>query len=409
MECIETVVIGGGQAGLAMSYHLNELRQEHLVLERARVAENWRTQRWDSLMFQFPNWSMELPGYAYTGDDPNGFSHKDDVLRFIEDYGARIKAPLRTGVNVLALRPDAQAGHYAVLTDHGELRARNVVIATGPHQRPQIPQLSAGFPADVVQLHASEYRNPGALPAGAVLVVGSGASGCQIVDELVEAGRRVYLSVGRHRRFPRRYRGRDYFWWRRVLGHHDRTVDNSPKAQRMARALTTGVHGGYGIDLRRSAANGVRLLGHLLHISAGRATLAPDLEENLRRGDQAFADFQREVDDYVSTTGSDAPQPQSDRSHALTIGALEAPGVIDIRAVAIRSVIWATGYALDFGWVGLPIFDERSEPVHRRGITAAPGIYFLGLAWLHKMTSSFLCGVGQDASFLAKRIAEDRR
>ena len=177
----------------------------------------------------------------------------------------------------------------------------------------------------------------------------------------------------------------------------------------MARPLITGIHGGYDIDLRRSAANGVRLLGHLLNVTDGRAALAPDLEENLRKGDQAFDDFHREVDDYVSRTGTDAPQPQSNRSHALTTGALEAPGVIDVRAAAIRSVIWATGYALDFDWVELPIFNERNEPVHRRGVTAAPGIYFLGLSWLHKLTSAFLCGVGQDARYLAERIAEEPR
>ncbi len=177
----------------------------------------------------------------------------------------------------------------------------------------------------------------------------------------------------------------------------------------MARPLITGIHGGYDIDLRRSAANGVRLLGHLLDISEGRAAMAPDLEENLRRGDQAFSDFQLEVDDYVSRTGTDAPLQQSDYSRALTSGALEAPSVIDVRAVAIRSVIWATGYASDFGWVELPIFDERNEPVHRRGVTAAPGIYFLGLSWLHKATSAFLCGVGEDARYLAERIAEEPR
>jgi putative flavoprotein involved in K+ transport len=177
----------------------------------------------------------------------------------------------------------------------------------------------------------------------------------------------------------------------------------------MARPLITGVHGGYDIDLRRSAANGVRLLGHLIDISDGRAALALDLEENLRKGDQAFDDFRREVDDYVSRTGIDVPQPQSDQSHAYTIGATEAPSMIDVRAAAIRSVIWATGYALYFDWVELPIFNERSEPVHRRGVTHAPGIYFLGLSWLHKVTSAFLCGVGQDARYLAERIAKEPR
>ena len=410
MERVETIIIGGGQAGLAMSYYLTELRQEHLILERARVAENWRTQRWDSLMFQFPNWTVELPGYAYSGDDQNGFWRKDAVLRFIEEYSARIRAPLRMGVNVLALRPDAQTHGYVVHTDHGELKARNVVIATGPYQRPKVPPLSARFPADLVQLHASEYRHPGALPEGAVLVVGSGASGCQIADELVEAGRRVYLSVGRHRRFPRRYRGQDFFWWWQVLGLLDRIVDDSPEARHgIAPPVITGVHGGYDIDLRRSAAKGLRLLGHFLNVSDGRVALAPDLEENLRIGDQAFDAFRRVMDEYVSRTGIDAPLQQSDQSHGHTTDALEAPGAIDIRADAVRSIIWATGYTFGFEWVELPIFDEHRDPVHRRGVTAAPGIYFLGLAWLHKAKSAFLSGVGEDASFLAERIAEDRR
>jgi putative flavoprotein involved in K+ transport len=409
MESVETVVIGGGQAGLAMSYHLKEQCREHVVLERARVAERWRTQRWDSLMFQFPNWSIELPGCAYKGDDPDGFSQKDDVVRFIEAYSTRIEAPLRTGINVRSLRADAQPGRYIVLTDHGELQARNVVIATGPYQQPKIPPRSTGFPTDIVQLHASEYRNPNALPSGAVLVVGSGASGCQIADELVEAGRRVYLSVGRHRRFPRRYRGKDFFWWSRVLGRYDLTVDDSPQARRMAPPVVTGVHGGYSIDLRRSAANGLRLLGHLLDVSDGRVALAADLGENLRHGDQAFDNFRREVDGYISSTGTDVSQPLSDDNHAHATDAGESPRVIDVRVEAIRSIIWATGYTVDFGWVELPIFDEQGDPVHRRGVTAAPGIYFLGLAWLHKLTSSVLCGVGEDASFLAERIAEDRR
>ena len=408
MERVETLVIGGGQAGLAMSYHLKQLGREHLVLERARVADRWRTQRWDSLMFQFPNWSIALPGHAYSGNDPDGFSHKDAVLHFIEDYAARIQAPVRTGINVNGLRPAAQKDRYLVLSDQGDLEACNVVIATGPYQRPQVPRLSASLPPDLLQLHASVYRNSAALPAGSVLVVGSGASGCQIADELLEAGRRVYLSVGRHHRVPRRYRGRDVLWWLLALGRLDAAVEDSPETLRTMRLLFTGVHGGYDVDLRRSAARGMTLLGHLSDVCDGRLALMPDLEESLRTGDQAFEEFMCAVDEYASRTGTDAPAPLGDRMLAPVIGHVDAIREIDVRAAGIRSVIWATGYSFDFGWVHLPVFDARGEPVQRRGVTAERGIYFLGLKRQYKQKSSFLFGVGEDAAYLAERIAESQ-
>jgi len=250
MEKFETVVIGGGQAGLAMSHHLAVLGCEHVIFERARVAERWRSQRWDSLMFQFPNWSIELPGRAYSTGNPDGFARSDEVLRFIEDYCAWIKAPIRTGANVSAVRAQPSAGGYEIISDMGPVAARNVVIATGPYQRPRLPTCHRSLPSGVVQVHAAAYRNPAALPDGAVLVVGSGASGCQIADELLESGRRVYLSIGQHRRVPRRYRGRDVFWWRRELGELDQTVDTTPASRRMPAPLVTGVHGGYDIAHR---------------------------------------------------------------------------------------------------------------------------------------------------------------
>ena len=408
MEHVETAIIGGGQAGLAMSYHLSQLGREHVIIERARVAERWRTQRWDSLMFQFPNWSIELPGRMYAGTDPDGFSSKDEVLKFIEDYCAWIKAPLRTGISVLSLRPGAHASRYLLATDQGDIGARNVVIATGPYQRPRVPHVSSGLPVDLVQLHASEYRNPDALPAGGVLVVGSGASGCQIAEELAGSGRRVYLSVGRHRRVPRRYRGRDVFWWRRAMGHLDQTVDATLDGKRMHAPLVTGVHGGHDIDLLRYAADGMTLLGHVRDMREGRVAFAPDLEDSLRIGDQAFDDFTRAADDYVSSEGIEAPLAQSQAMPHPTMATLEMVGEIDVHATKITSVIWATGYTADFGWVELPIFDNQGEPIHRRGVTSAPGIYLLGLAWLHKAKSSFLYGVGEDAEFLAERISHER-
>lgn len=397
MERVETLIIGGGQAGLVMSYHLKQLGREHLVLERARVAERWRTQRWDSLMFQFPNWSIALPDHAYSGNDPDGFSHKDAVLRFIEEYAARIQAPVRTGTNVVGLRPAAQKDRYLVLSDQGDLEARNVVIATGPYQRPQIPRLSADLPHDLLQLHASEYRNPAALPAGSVLVVGSGASGCQIADELLEAGRRVYLSVGRHHRVPRRYRGRDVLWWLMALGRLD---------IRGALPLVTGVHGGYDIDLRGFASGGMTLLGHLSDARDGRLALVPDLEESLRAGDQTFVEFLRTADEYASRTGTSDLAPLCGSTPPAVTGRMDAIREIDVHAAGIRSVIWATGYSLDFGWVELPVFNANGEPVQQRGVTAERGIYFLGLKNMYKQKSSSLFGVGEDAAYLAERIAE---
>jgi putative flavoprotein involved in K+ transport len=407
MDKVETVVIGGGQAGLAMSYHLGQRGLEHLVIERARVAQRWRSQRWDSLMFQFPNWSVELPGRPYARGDPNAFSHKDQILGFLEDYATWIKAPLRTGVNVLRLREAAQAGRYLLSTDYGDVDAHNVVVATGPYQRPKVPAGSAAFPANLLQLHAGDYRNPSALPAGAVLVVGSGASGCQIAEELSESGRHVYFSVGRHRRLPRRYRGRDVFWWRRALGHLDQTV-GAPYAQRMPAPLVTGVRGGHDIDIRAYAAKGMTHVGKVLDVRDARVTLASDLDDNLKNGDQSFQEFTHAVDENVESFRIDAPREPGKASLDLTKVTPETLSTIDLRAAGIRSIVWATGYSLDFGWIQLPVFDEQSQPIHRRGVTSSTGIYFLGLPWLHKAKSSFLYGVGEDAEYLANQIAHER-
>jgi len=404
MEHVETVVVGAGQAGLAVSYHLSRLACEHIVLERTSVAERWRTQRWDSLMFQFPNWSIELPGHRYEGIDPDGFSHRDAIVRFLEDYRTRIAAPVRTSADVTMLRPAARPGRYALATDHGEVEACNVVIATGPYQRPKLPQLASRVPSGIVQVHAGEYRNPGELPSGAVLVIGTGASGCQIAEELMEAGRGVFLAVGRHRRIPRRYRGHDVFWWRRELGHLDMRAEDTPVERRMPPPLVTGVHSGHDIDLRAYAASGMTLLGHVRDWRDHRIALALDLDETLRNGDDAFVAFTVAADTHVARTGIDAPF-DAPLARPDTSAVAESVAELDLRAASIRSVVWATGYGFDFGWVALPIFDFRGQPVHRRGVTAAPGVYLLGMPWLAKAKSSFLYGVGEDAEFIAERIA----
>ncbi len=407
MEHVETVIVGAGQAGLAVSHFLAQRRHEHLVLERARVAERWRSERWDSLHFQFPNWSLALPDQVYEGDEPDGFAPRDEVVRFIERYAGRLAEVIRCGVQVTSLHRAASGIGFELATSGGPLAARHVVVAAGPYQRPQLPRWSSELPADVAQLHARDYRRPRDLPDGAVVVIGSGASGCQIADELVEAGRRTFLSVGRHRRVPRRYRGRDVFWWRREMGELDRTADEMPPSLRSAPPLVTGVKGGYDVDLRQSAARGLRLCGHLTAVAGATLTWADDLDETLRAGDRHFRDFLSEVDAYVARTGLDVTAGPNSGELPGAEAHVASPRALDLRDERVGAVIWATGYALDFGWIAIPVFDEHGRPRQRRGATEVPGLYFVGLQWLHKAKSSFLCGVGEDAAHIADRICGD--
>jgi putative flavoprotein involved in K+ transport len=404
-EHIETVIIGGGQAGLAMSYWLTQHGREHLVLERARIGERWRTQRWDSLVYQFPNWTLELPGYQYQGDDPDGYAPRDEVVRFIESYAQVIQAPLRTGVTVSAVRQKADFTRYFVVTDAATIEAANVVLATGPYQEPAVPALSAGLPHQIFQIHSANYRNPASLPPGAVLVVGSGASGCQIVEDLLHSGRRVYLSVGRHRRVPRRYRGRDVFWWLNAMGVLDQTVDSHPEARNAPNPIITGAYGGHDINLLDYAAADVTLLGHVEAANGTTLRLAQDLAEEVARGDQALVGIKQSMDDFVQLMGLECPKEPAGEPATEPTTELTSPSELDLRAAGITSIIWASGFKLDFGWVELPVFDARGIPVERRGVTSCPGAYFLGLFWMYKLKSSVLCGVGEDAAYLAEQIA----
>lgn len=408
-EKIDTVIIGGGHAGLTMSYSLSQLGQEHVILERGRVGERWRSERWDSFCFQFPNWTIELPGYKYQCDDPDAFTRGHEVVRFLDGYADFIDAPVRCGVNVTSVEQASRTGQYLIHTQDRMIEARNIVIATGPFQVPAFPPLSAQLPADLFQVHSSKYRNPKQLPSGAVLVVGSGSSGGQIADELIESGRRVYFSVGRHRRVPRRYRGRDYVWWSSAMGLFDQRVDTLPsvEAKNWPLPLLTGVNGGYDLDLRRMAAGGATLLGHLRSVAGTTLGIAGDLKDTLEKADVWFTDLKKSVDDYVTKTGMDVP-----KENPVAEGLAEPKEVsnpileLDLKAAGIASIVWATGFRNNFGWVKLPIFDATGDPVHRRGVTSLPGIYFLGLRWLYKRKSFFLImgGPAEDAAYIAEHI-----
>lgn len=409
VEPIETVIIGGGQAGLAMSYYLGQLGREHVILERQRVAERWRSERWDSLTFQSPNWNIQLPGFTFQAADPDAFASRDDVVRFIDSYAAFIRAPLRCGLAATALREKLGSTHLTIETQTSLFEAKNVVIATGPFHVPVAPLPIGGR---ALHLHSSRYRNPEQLPPGAVLVIGSGNSGYQIAEELCWAGRRVYLSVSKHRRIPRRYRGKDYHWWYFTLGDADITVDQQPSPQ--PSPLITGVRGGHDADLRQLAADGVVLLGGVLGGRNGTLTIAPDLGENLMRGDASLIDFMQRADKHAVQNGLDLPpdgraevrrNPKEDDDPVLTF---------DLAAADISTVIWTNGFRHDFNWIDLPIFANSARPsgrvpVHKRGITSVPGAYFLGLPWLYKFKSAFLHGVGEDAEHLAEHIAGNAR
>jgi putative flavoprotein involved in K+ transport len=402
-ERIETVIIGGGQAGLSMSYHLGQLGREHVIFERGRVAERWRSERWDSLTFQFPSRMMGLPGYVYEGNEPESFMPRDGVVRFIEEYAKRISPPIRCGIRVTSLA-QTESGSLLVETDAFALEADNVVVATGPYQVPAVPAFGGALGPSVYQVTANRYRNPGELPRGNVLVVGSGGSGYQIAEELVRSGAGVYLSVGAHHRVPRRYRGKDFGWWLETTGASDRTVDSLAG---QGRVLLTGVDGGHDADLRELARRGAVLLGRLRDVRDGRLRFAADLEENLARGDEEYDRFTSSVDEYIDRHGSTTPAAP-ERNPRGKIGAPSTITELDARAAGITSVIWAVGYRYDFGWIKCAVLDARGSPIHRRGVSEVPGVYFLGLHRLHKLKSAFLWGVGEDAAHLAEHIANRR-
>lgn len=400
MERIGTVVIGAGHAGLSISKLLGEQGVDHVVVERGRIAERWQSERWDSFTLLTPNWATWLPGWRYDGSDPDGFMTRDEVVSYLEGYGRSFEAPVREHTEVHELSA-ADGDGYRLRTSGGELRANAVVIATGPFQAPRLPAWAGDLPDDVVQLHSSAYRAPEQLPAGAVLVVGTGASGQQIADDLLRGGRRVYLSVGRHRRVPRSYRGRDYFRWLEQGGFYERTAaDVAPEQRRRgASPALTGYGDGQDLDLRRFHAAGGTLLGRARAAADGRLSLAGGLAASLDQGDRAYDDFVAWVEGRLGRFEGPLAEPSARTSYPEPP---EPPPELDLRAAGISAVVWATGFRSEFDrWVKLPVLDAEGEPVHERGATACPGVYFLGLHWLHRGRSAFIRGAEEDAGHLA--------
>ncbi len=396
-------VIGGGQAGLSVSHFLKRHGLDHVVLEKHRIGHSWRSDRWDSFCLVTPNWQCRLPEFAYPGSDPDGFMVKNDIVRYIEAFAERVRPPIREGVAVTSLsrRPD---GTFALSTTAGAFTASNVVVAVSGYHLPQIPRQAERLPESIKQIHSSGYKNPDQLPEGAILVVGTGQSGCQIAEDLHLAGRRVHVSLGSAPRSPRNYRGRDAIAWLADMGQYAMTVANHPKGKgvrRQANHYMTGRDGGREIDLRRFAAEGMGLHGRLDDIRGNLLTFKPDLRAKLDAADEVYLGIRAMIDRHIAENAIEAPaaepyrpawQPETE------------PTSLDLDGAGIRSVVWGTGFRSDWSWIDIPAFTGQLYPEHDRGITTVPGLSFVGLPWLHTWGSGRFSGIAEDAEHVVDAI-----
>lgn len=406
-EQVEVIVVGAGQAGVAMSEHLTKAGISHVVLERDRIAERWRSERWDSLVANGPAWHDRFPGLDFEGYDPDAFVPKEAVADYFVAYAKKFNAPIRTGVEVKSVTRMPVDSGFNVETSAGDFQAKFVVAATGPFQKPAIPPVVPDN-SNINQLHSSDYHNPAQLPEGGVLVVGAGSSGVQIAADLRSAGRNVYLSVGEHDRPPRRYRGRDNVWWLGVLGKWDLATPTAG-AEHVTIAVS-GFDGGKTVDFRDLANSGITLLGLTSSYENGVLKFADDLERNIARGDANYLSVLNEADEFIKQNNLDLPlEPEAHILGPMPDAAVNPIGELDLAKAGITTILWATGYSLDYAWLQVPgAINDAGKPAHQRGVSSAHGIYFLGLPWLSRRGSAFIWGVWHDAKFLADQIQIQR-
>lgn len=389
-----------------MSEHLGRLGVQHLVLERNRIAEAWRTGRWDSLVANGPAWHDRFPGLEFEGLDADAFAGKDQVAAYFETYAKKIDAPIRTGVEVLKVERNEGRPGFTVQTSMGLIEANQVVVATGPFQRPVIPPIAPQLPG-ITQLHSADYHNPRQLPEGAVLVVGAGSSGVQIADELQRAGKQVYLSVGAHDRPPRAYRNRDFCWWLGVLGLWD--AEGVQPGKEHVTIAVSGARGGHTVDFRKLAHQGITLVGLTRAFDQGVVSFEANLAENIARGDENYLALLDAADDYIARNGLDLPEEPEARHMLPDPQCLTQPILeLDLAKAGVSSIIWATGYSTDYSWLKVDAFKPDGKPQHQRGVSREPGIYFVGLPWLSRRGSAFIWGVWHDARHIAEHIVKQR-
>lgn len=406
VEIIDTLIVGAGQAGIALSEHLGKQGIPYLVLEKSRIAEAWRTSRWDALMTNGPVWHDRFPNLEFKGNAPDEFVGKERVVAYIEEYAEMVNATVRSGVEVLSARPFIERAGFHVETTQGVIEARRIVSATGAFQQPIIPSIVPEKPG-IKQIHSAQYRNPKQLPEGAVMVVGAGSSGAQIADELNRAGRKVVLSVGPHDRPPRRYRNRDFVWWLGVLGLWDLAAQK-PGTEHVTISVS-GAYGGSTMDFRRLASEGVMLVGRTESFLDGTLSFADDASMNIAAGDKNYADMLDAADAYVLASGLDLPlEPEARKAWPEPLSLSNPLRSLNLADENVTTIIWATGYKQDFSWLKVDAFDEKGAPIHQRGVSKEPGLYFLGLPWQSRRGSTFLWGVWHDAKFVADQIAIQR-
>jgi putative flavoprotein involved in K+ transport len=407
---VDVIVIGAGQAGLAASYLLGQEGVPHLVLERRAVGESWRTQRWDSFMLNTPNWANALPGSDFHPEAPDGFVSGGALVGYFEDYAGSHALPVRTGCDVTSVDP-LPDGRYRVRTSDEEFQASAVVLASGGLSRPRIPPLAARIAPDVEVLSAAAYRNPPSLPDGAVLVIGAGQSGCQIAEDLLEGGRRVFVSTSRVARVPRSYRGRDAFAWMRELGTWEVRLEalNDPSMEFAPQPQISGTRGGHTLSLQSLAAQGATLVGRVVGIEGHELTLEPNVRACIAFADAKSAEFKSDVDAYIEKNRipADPALPDPGEPGLPDLGGSDERRDLRLKRSGIASVIWCTGYGADWSWVHAGVFAENGAPRHRRGVTQSKGLYFIGLPWLSKRKSGILYGVGEDAAWVVRHLLED--
>jgi len=400
-----TIIIGAGQSGLAMSRHLTARSIDHVVLERGEVANSWRTERWDSLRLLTPNWQSRLPGYAYDGDDPDGFMAMPEVVQFLQHYAEVARAPVVTGTRVTRVRQ--VEGGYEVATSQGVWRCRVLVIATGAYNIATVPALGADLPDGMTSLTPAQYRNPGLLPDGGVMIVGASASGVQLAREIHASGRRVVLSVGEHVRVPRTYRGRDILWWMDSIGAMDLgydEIEDIQRARRLPSFQLVGTPERVTVDLNSLRKSGVELVSRLVGLRDGKAQFSGSLANHCALADLKMNRLLAGIDDWVSANNLAEWFPAPHRYEPTDIGT-ETRLSIDLRDSRITTVIWATGYRPDYSWLDVPVLDRKGRIRHDGGVVVAPGMYVLGLPFMRRRKSSFIDGAGDDAADLAAHLS----
>lgn len=407
IEKVDTLVVGAGQAGVAMSEHLSNSGVPHLVLEKHQIADRWRTGRWDSLVANGPAWHDRFPGLEFSDISPEAFPGKEKVADYFVAYAEQINAPIRTGIEVKSAKRNVGRSGFRAETSDGVIEARNIVAATGPFQHPVIPPVVPND-TDIVQIHSHAYRNPDQLPSGAVMVVGAGSSGAQIAEELMRSGKRVYLSVGPHDRPPRSYRNRDFCWWLGVLGKWDIPA-LAPGTEHVTIAVS-GANGGNTVDFRNLANDGMTLMGMTQKFEDGTLSFAPDLAANIAHGDANYLSMLDEADAYVERNGLDLPEEPEARIFAADPQCVTNPiRTLNLAEDGITSIIWATGFSTDYSWLQVDTFDDKGKPKHQRGVSVEPGVFFLGLPWQSRRGSSFIWGVWHDAKHVADHITTQRK